>query len=351
MIRTQAIRTDPRQRYSKATTQESITMTISDLSEVTSETTSEEIAAYADSVAQEMASERQGETKTDAQIINEIASIEESAENNASSESAEVETQSEKSSNKSSPPKWMNDDVKAEVAAYGISELDLSDFASREELDRALRLLDKTALEAGRKATVESETSNARDKDGKFVKKEEAKPSVSEEEAPKSGRYELSISKDEYDDGLVDELTKMRDHYESRISQLESHFAQVSASEEENRFDSYVDSLGHPDLFGKTGSESQQELERRNDLHVAVKAQLLGLERLGRPAELNDKLIERVANMVFANELSKKQLKQQTQKISRQSNGRMGGSPVKPIPPSNHPRDEADRIYKELERA
>ena len=333
-------------------------MPLSDLSEVTSETTSEEIAAYADSVAQEVESERQGEKKTNAQIINEIAPIEESAENNASSKSAEVETQSEKSSDKLSSPKWINDDVKAEVAAYGISESDLSDFASREELDRALRLLDKTALEAGRKATVESETSNARDKDGKFVKKEEAKPSVSEEETPKSGRYELSINKDEYDDGLVDELTRMRDHYEShrerqetRLAQLESRFTEVDASEEERKFDSYVDSLGHSDLFGKTGDESQKELERRNDLHVAVKAQLLGLERLGRPAELSDKLIERVANMVFATELSKKRLKQQTQKISRQSNGRMGGSPTKPLPPSSDPRDEFDRLYKELERA
>lgn len=333
-------------------------MTISDLSEVTSETTSEEIAAYADSVAQEVESERQGETKTNAQIINEIAPIEESAENNASSKSAEVETQSEKSSDKPSSPKWMNDDVKAEVAAYGISESDLSDFASREELDRALRLLDRTALEAGRKATVESETSNARDKDGKFVKKEEAKPSVSEEETPKSGRYELSINKDEYDDGLVDELTKMRDHYEShrerqeaRLSQLESRFTEVDASEEERQFDNYVDALGHPDLFGKTGEETEVELKRREDLLVSLKAQIIGLEKIGRPAKQSKQLVERVANMVFAAELSKKRLKQQTQKISRQSNGRMGGSPVKPMPPSDHPRDEADRLYKELERA
>jgi hypothetical protein len=125
---------------------------------------------------------------------------------------------------------------------------------------------------------------------------------------------------------------------------------QVNANEEERQFDSYVDSLGHSDLFGKTGSESQQELDRRRDLHVAVKAQLIGLERLGRPSVLDDKLIGRVANMVFADELAKKRLKQQTQKISRQSNGRMGGSPTKPQPPSNHPRDEFDRLYKELDR-
>ena len=325
-------------------------MELADITEINQDTSSEEIKIYADSIAEEVSAERQGETKTDAQIINDVASIETSAENNASSEAAEVEDQSEKSSNKPSSPKWINDDVKAEVAAYGISESDLSDFASREEFNRALRLLDKTALEAGRKATVETEASKTRDDKGQFVKKEEAKPSNSEEASPKSGRYEITLSKDDYDDGIVDEFTRMRDHYESRIEKLESLSMQVNANEEERQYDSYVDSLGHSDLFGKTGSESQQELERRRDLHVAVKAQLIGLERLGRPAELNSKLIDRVANMVFADELSKKRLKQHTQKISRQSNGRLGGSPTKPLQAQDTSRDEAERYYKELER-
>ena len=238
--------------------------------ELTSESTSDEIKAYADSIAEEVAAERQGETKSDAQIINEVASIETSAEDNASSEAAEVKDQGEKSSEKSSNPKWMNDDVKAEVAAYGISESDLSDFASREELDKALRLLDKTALEAGRKATVESESSSTRNDKGQFVKKEEAKSESSTEVAPKSGRYEIALSSDVYDDEIVNEFTRMRDHYESRLEQLESHFMQVSANEEERKFDSYVDSLGHSDLFGKTGSESEQELTRRRDLHLSL---------------------------------------------------------------------------------
>jgi hypothetical protein len=311
----------------------------------------DEIAAYADAVAQEVESERQGDTKSDAEIINDVASIETSAEKNASSESAKASSQSEESGDEPSYPEWVDDDVKTEVAAYGISESDLSDFASREELDRALRLLDKTALEVGRKATVEGDSDKSRNDKGQFVKKEEPKPSSSEESSPKSGRYEISLSKDIYDDEIVNEFTRMRDHYESRLEQLESHFMQVSASEEERQFDSYVDSLGHSDLFGKTGSESEKELERRRDLHVAVKAQLIGLERLGRPSELNDKLISRVANMVFADELSKKRLKQQTQKISRQSQLRQGGSPTKPLPPRDNARDEADRLYRELERA
>lgn len=319
--------------------------------ELSENMSTDEIQAYANSIAKEVAIERQGDTMTDAQIVNDVASIEATAEKNASSESAKGETQSEEFSDDLSLPKWVSDEVKAEVAAYGIKESDLSDFTSREELDRALRLLDKAALDVGRKATVENESGKTRNDKGQFVKKEESKPEKSEEVASKSGRYEISLSKDIYDDEIVNEFERMRDHYESRLEQLESHFMQVTANEEERQFDSYVDSLGHADLFGKTGSESQQELERRRDLHVAVKAQLIGLERLGRPAELNDKLIHRVANMVFADELSKKRLKQQTQKISRQSQLRQGGSPTKPLPARDDPRDEADRLYKELERA
>jgi hypothetical protein len=141
----------------------------------------------------------------------------------------------------------------------------------------------------------------------------------------------VSLSPDLYDEEIIGEFTRMRDHYESRLEVLESHFAEQSASAEEQRFDSLVDSLGHADLFGATGKESDKELERRKDLNVAVKAQMIGLERLGRPAEMSPQLISRVANMVFGEELGKKRLKQQTSKISKQSQLRQGGSPTKPL--------------------
>lgn len=327
---------------------------------LTEDMTSEDIAAYAETVAQEVAQERQGDRKSDAEIVADtVSATKTSAEDASSSKSAEANGQSEESGKESTSPEWLSDDVKAEAAAYGISESELEDFASREEFDRALRLFDKSALEAGRKAMADSDDKgNTRNEKGQFVKKEQPKPDESKEETPKDGRYEVSLSKEEYDDKLVDELTRMRDHYESRLeayesrfATLESYFTEASAKAEEQRFDSFVDSLGHSDLFGKTGNESEKELERRRDLHVAVKAQMIGLEKLGRPTELTDQLVARVANMVFADELGKKRLKQQTQKISRQSQLRQGGSPTKPIPPRDDPRDEADRLYRELERS
>ena len=330
-------------------------MALEALTDATPDTTTEEIKQYAESVVQEIVQERKGEPekKSDAQIANEQAGTAQPAhktketpdEKNSVSDTAPDEGEETGDVER---PEWMTDDVTAEAAAYGIDESELADFASREELDRALRLFDKTALEAGRKAMAESEKSQVRDDKGKFVKKEAPKADPPKEETPKDGRYQVSLTPDLYDEEIIGEFNRLRDHYESRLEALESHFAEQSASAEEQRFDSFVDSLGHTDLFGVTGKESDKELERRRDLNVAVKAQMIGLERLGRPTEMSKQLISRVANMAFGDELGKKRLKQQTSKISRQSNGRMGGSPTKPLPPSDNPRDEADRLYREL---
>lgn len=326
-------------------------MVMSETLDLNEDMTSEEIRDYAETVAKEVEQERQGDRKSDAEIVADTVSGSKTpAEEKSSSKSAEAKRQSEESGEESTGPEWLDDNTKAEAAAYGISEEELADFANREEFDRALRLFDKTALEAGRKAMAEDD-GKTRNEKGQFVKKDEPKPDESKEEASKSGRYEVALSKDLYDDEIINEFTRMRDHYESRLAALEGHFAEVSAKAEEQRFDSFVDSLGHTDLFGKTGHESEKELERRRDLHVAVKAQIIGLEKLGRPTELTDQLVARVANMVFADELGKKRLKQQTQKISRQSQLRQGGSPTKPLPPRDDPREEFDRLYRELERS
>jgi hypothetical protein len=331
-------------------------MALADITEATPDTSVDEIKQYAESVAQEVAQERKGESKSDAQIANEQAGTQQPAaklnESLAEDKSGiESALEGEETGDDMESPEWLTDDVKAEAATYGIDESELADFASREELDRALRLFDKTALEAGRKAMAEGEAEKTRNEKGQFVKKEEPKTETPEEETQQDGRYQVSLNPDLYDEEIISEFTRMRDHYESRLEVLESHFSEASASAEEQRFDSFVDSLGHADLFGTTGKESEKELERRRDLNVAVKAQMIGLAQLGRPAEMSQQLIARVANMAFGEELGKKLLKQKTTKISKQSQLRQGGSPTKPLPPSDDPRAEADRLYQELSRS
>jgi hypothetical protein len=307
---------------------------------------SEGLKAYADAVVEEVAAERRGEEKPDVDVASNTETTKElNAEKKSGEKAAEVESDSDDTGETVSLPRWVDDKVKAEMTAYGIDDSELSEFASRDELEKVLRFLDKKALEAGRKVMAESEKEPARNEKGQFSKKQDTKEEDDQDSAvsKSSDRYEVSLSKDLYDDEIVDEFSRLRDHYESRLERLESQFAYVNAKSEEERFDSYVDSLGY--------AESERELERRKDLHVAVKAQMIGLERLGRSTELTDQLVSRVANMVFADEIGKKRLKQQTQRISRQSQMRLGGSPTKPQPPRDDPREEADRLYKELERS
>lgn len=302
------------------------------------EMTSDEIKRYAEQVFEESQAER----KSDAEIIANTAPVEKiAAENKSSRKAAEDTVQSEDGSgDESSAPEWVTDDVKAEVAAYGIDESDLSDFASSEELYRALRLFDKKALDAGRKALSDDKPS---------------KPEASQDDqkpAAKDGdKYEVTLSKDLYDDEIVDEFSRLRDHYENRLQRLEANLVQEAITHDEARFDSIVDQLGHADLFGKTGKETEKELERRKELRIAIKAHLIGMQQLGHPVEENDRLYDRVASMVFTEEITKKRLKQHTKRISRQSDMRLGGSPTKPQPPSEDPREAADRLYRELERA
>jgi len=243
---------------------------------------------------------------------------------------------------------WLDDDLKAEVAAYGIDEKELDDFTSREELDRALRFLDRSALEAGRKAMAESDkgetkTPESKTKEGETGQADQAQPS----------RFEISLDSDVgvYEDDLVTELKRMAEHYESRIDAMEARFAEAARAAEEQHFDRLVDSLGHSDLFGKSGKESPKELERRQELFTSAKAQMIGLRQLGHPVDLDESLLQRVARMAFSEELGKKDLKNRTRRIFRQADRRSGGGSGKTPDTPETAREKARRYYKELEEA
>jgi len=302
--------------------------------ELTAESTHEEITQAVDNIIED----RKGtEEKGDAQKIAEERDQpvgDTSAEIDSSTDDTAVEGE-----DTGAKIEWLDDDLKAELTAYGIDEKGISDFSSRDEVERAMRLFDKTALEAGRKAMAEG--------DGETPKLDEKKAA----QEPKDGQYEISLDKDIYDEDLVDELTRMRDHYESRLDVLETRLAESDVRADEQMFDSLVDSLGHGDLFGSSGKENSKQLQRRKDLHVAVKAQQIGLKVMGHNVDLDKSLVNRVARMVFAEDINKKDLKARTRKISDQSNGRQGGGATRPSGPSESIRDEMRRLYKDLENA
>ncbi len=292
--------------------------------ELSDESTHEEIVQKID----EVVAERDDAEKLAAASDKVTGTIEET---NAEEETGEIAKEETDDSGD-----WLDDELKAEVAAYGIDEEELADFSSREELDKALRLFDRSALEKGRKALSEKGS------------EQEEKTDVDEKPETKAG-YEVNLDKEAYDEDLIGEFTRMRDYYEDRVASLESRFAEVDAVAEEQRFDGIVDNLGHADLFGKSGKETKKETERREDLMVAVKAQQIGLEALGRPVDLNESLVNRVAKMVFAEELGKKERKNLTRKIAKQSDGRQGGSATKPHDTKGTLKDEMKQLYNELD--
>jgi len=318
--------------------------------ELADDATKQEINAYVNQVVEDAEGDRKGEEgKTDAQQIagdqdeTEVAETKSGSDGTAKGDSAEGD---ETGDSGDQAQDWLDDGLKAEVAAYGIDEKELADFSSREELERALRFFDRSAQEAGRKALVDGDK-------GKDAQGQEADP-LKEEAAksePREGRYEVSLDKDAYEEDLIGEFTKLRDHYESRIDALEERFTEADVKAEERMFDGLVDSLGHADLFGKTGKENSKQLQRRQDLIVAVKAQQIGLEALGRGVDLDQSLVNRVARMVFTEDLSKKDLKARTRKVSKQSNGRLGGSGTKAHDSQEPLMDEMEQLYKELDNA
>jgi len=309
--------------------------------ELTEESTHDDIQVAVAEAIQNVEVDRAGETdaaKISAETDEPVTERSDDAETDSDIEDTapEGEDSPQGTTGDKDDSEWLDDDLKAEVAAYGISEEELADFTSREEVERALRFFDRSALEAGRKATAD---------------KKESEP---KEPAPKEipeGQYQISLDKDVYDEDLVDELTRMRDHYDSRVAAMEERFSELDARADEQKFDGLVDSLGHADLFGKSGKETKKELERRQDLFVQAKAHQLGLQQLGRDVDLNESLVSRVARMVFADELGKKELKARTRKVSKQSNGRQGGGTTRPSDPAESLKEEARRLYKELENA
>ena len=73
--------------------------------------------------------------------------------------------------------------------------------------------------------------------------------------------------------------------------------------------------------------------------------------RTGRRPTLTEAMVRRSAKGIFADEFDKKLLKNQTRRISKQSNGRQGGGATRPSDPREDPRDAADALYKELSQA
>ncbi len=268
---------------------------------------------------------------------------------------------------------WLTDDIRAELPRW-ISDEDLAEFSSRDELDRALGLMDRAALKAGRdagtkggeddqQAGAKAQRGQERGQDGKFVKQKKAEDTTGDDA---SEAFEIDLDLSEFDDGLQDKikgaLTSLRDHYEGRMKALDDRFAAIESDMQaremaarEAQFDAIVDSIGHADLFGKSGEETDKQLEARRTLFAELEIYLAGLETLGRKGQMDKATVTRVCRMAFADHISKQEQKNLTKRFMKQSNMRMGVGAERPAeqefkgPLTRHP--DVLRAYKELREA
>jgi hypothetical protein len=227
-------------------------------------------------------------------------------------------------------------------------------------LDRTLNIFDQMALKAGRDAAgktdppkveeqqqVQQTGKTPRGPDGKFVSKE----------SEDGTGYKVSLDPEVYDEGVVKELNAINEHYAGRLKAMEDRLAQFEQADQQRtaevlqeRFDSIVDSLDQPELFGVAGKETKEQLANRQKHFEEHNVYLTGLQTLGRKAEFGKSSVARVLNMTFAEHLSKQQQKRLTQTISRQSQMRMGGSAGKIVDASQSLMSEMEELYSRLER-
>lgn len=313
-----------------------------EIAELNEQSTTEEVNTYVEQVLKDVEADRAGE-KSDSQITAEHGGTEETSETpvETESDSKAAPDQGDDTGDASATQEWITDDVKAEAAAYNLEESDLADFGSREELDRAMRLFNKDALKAGRDVLdgVESEDGDpTRNEKGQFEKKGE--PDA--DETPKGdGQYE-PLDEKVWDDDIVGVTNNLND----RLAALEAHLQGQQQEAAVRSFDAAIDALNHPKLFGKeTGSESKQQMLNRQAVHRAVMQQM---QTLGADKADYDQWVKVFAIGMFADEFAKNTIKNQTRKVSKQSDGRQGSGNTRPSDPRESARDRAGRRAHEL---
>ena len=313
--------------------------------ELTEESTHEDISETIDKIIADRAEAAEEEETSDAEKLGTGKAVteretedtdEDTADENETSHSASEKTGKTKA--RESKADWREEAI-AEASAYGFSEEEIAEFETREELDRALKLFDRQ---------LDSERDKLGKKEGDEDKGGETQKSKGNASVPEDGRYEVRLDKDVYDDELVDEFTRLRDHYESRIAALEGRFSTADAIASEERFDRSIDDFGFVKLFGKTGEENDAELARRKELFEQVEIEQEVLSRRGRRAGDYNALVQRVARSLWPEDFEKRAIVNHTRKISRQSNGRQGGGVTRPTDAPASVRDEMRELYKEL---
>ena len=250
------------------------------------------------------------------------------------------------------PADWLTDDIREYASAMGVNEDDLSGFGSREELDRALRIIDRKAFEAAKAPPPE---------------KAVAPPPPVQQKVPPVPGDPLAIL-DSF--ALGEELTaedapklfgvisamgaELKAQREWRAS-LEQQQAQAAVESIRGRAIESIHALGHSELFGKPGEKPTAE--QKANIEKALEAHFIhakGLIAIGRQPDATVPFLKAAVHSVFGDTISKLEKQRLTDKLRKQSARRTGGTAAKQLPPPP-PENETDtqrarRIAAEVEQ-
>ena len=226
---------------------------------------------------------------------------------------------------------WLDQDTHDLATAMGLTDEDLSGFGSREELDRALRIIDRQAFEAAKKPPEPAV-------------QPPAKPA-----APEVPKQPVTIFDDlsqfKLDENLFDEdaakpINKFVETAAATIKDLQNRLARYEQNaiaqqhaDLRSRALTSLHSLGHTELFGKPGEQPTKEqaanIEKALDAHW-VHAN--GLLKTGRQPAPTPAFLKAAVHLAFGDQLTKQQQQQLTERLKKQSARRTGGSAAKPLP-------------------
>ena len=260
---------------------------------------------------------------------------------------------------------WIDDDVRGLASAYQVSDEQLSQFTSRDELERALTLLDSHVAQAGgqddqaglQQQGQEQQQQQQVERHPNYPDRRPDGTLLPADQRQDSGEFQVELSREEFDDAIVDQFDRLHQHYGQQMAALNAQVQSLVQVEESRawanhvkQFDDTIDALDATDLFGKTGEESKEQMANRQKLMNEFGVRREVHHRAGRQLGLNKPVLERLCRSTFAEHFFKQQRKALTQKVSRQAGLKMGTSVTRPNDPKSTLRQEMREKYAELER-
>lgn len=250
---------------------------------------------------------------------------------------------------------WLDGDTRDFATTMGLTDDDLSEFGSREELDRALRIIDRRAFEAGKAAQQPPNEPIEQPVVQQPVKPAMPLTSAGDPLADLS-QFRLKTTNEggEFDPDAAEPLNRFMEAASTTIKDLRTRVAQFEQQSRQevqwrqqealvnlqSKALASLHSLGNAELFGKVGekptAEQAANIEKAIDAHFT---HARGLFSQGRQVAPTPAFLKAAVHLAFGDQLSKNKERQILDKLRKQSGRRSGGAGAKHVP-SKPPDDE-----------